>query len=187
MQYGFKNVTMDELARLGGISKKTLYEQFKDKDELVLEVVKLMLDQNECQTRQVLDTKKNAIEHLIEIITLLEKMIQGMNIVCFVDLQRYYPKAWAELEKHKRESVFNDIRSNLEQGIREGLFREDIDVNIISTFRMESAFLIFQTSLFKHHGDIVQANKELFKHYLYGIATLKGHKLITKYFNTSTK
>lgn len=178
---------MDDVARLAGISKKTLYEHFTDKEELVGEVVKFMLDQNECLTREVMQTSKNAIEQLIDIITLVEKMIQGINIVCFVDLQRYYPKAWAYLEKHKHECLLSDIRRNLEQGIREGLFREDIDVNIISTYRMESVFIIFLSGLFKQPIDLVQANKELFKHYLYGIATLKGHKLITKHFNASTK
>jgi hypothetical protein len=77
-----------------------------------------------------------------------------------------------------------DVTQNLLQGIEEGLFRKEIDVEIISIFRMESAMLIFKSNLFNNiKHDILKINNELFAHYMYGIATIKGHKLIDKYYN----
>lgn len=183
-QYGFKSVTMDDVARHAGVSKKTLYALFQDKDDLVLATVQCLIDSKQCRFDESMRAKINAIEQLIQIISIMEEMVQDMNIICFVDLQRYYPKAFAYLENHRQEHMLKDIVQNLKQGIEEGLYREDINIDIISSYRMETAMMIFHTSLYQQHKhDIVTVNHELFSHYMYGIATVKGHKLISKYLN----
>jgi AcrR family transcriptional regulator len=183
-QFGFKNVTMDDLARNIGISKKTIYENFKDKEELVFEVIKNMTNTNQRKIDEASKKSINAIEQLMKIIAIMAEMIQGMNVVCFMDLQRYYPKAYEYLEKHRHDCMKRDVTQNLLQGVEEGLFRKEIDVEIISIFRMESAMLIFKSNLFNNiKHDILKINNELFAHYMYGIATIKGHKLIDKYYN----
>lgn len=183
-QYGFKNVTMDDLARNIGISKKTIYENFKDKDELVLEVMKNILISNDCEMEESNKKAKNAIEQLFSILKIGEKMIQGMNLVSFMDLKKYYPEAYQYLEKHKQESMLKQIANNLQQGKNEGLFREEIDIEIMSKYRMETTMLMFQNNLFpQDRYNILEVNNEMFAHYMYGIATLKGHKMIDKYLN----
>jgi TetR/AcrR family transcriptional regulator, cholesterol catabolism regulator len=185
-QFGFKSVTVDDVARDAGISKKTLYELFVDKDELVYDCVKYMIDCHQCQFDEAMNAKHNAIEQLIRIISIMEEMIQGMNIVAFMDLKRYYPKAFDYMEQHRQETMLTDITNNLKQGIEEGLYRENIEVKIISRFRMETAMMIFHSAMYsgtKH--DMVKVNHELFAHYMYGIATVKGHKLIDKYLQTT--
>lgn len=184
LQFGFKNVTVDDIARSSGISKKTLYEVFEDKDQLVSESVRFMLNCKQCEFDEVMKGQLNAIEQLMKIITLMEQMIQGMNRVCFQDLQRYYPKAYQLLEAYKKEKMLKDITDNLHQGIAEGLYRDDIAIDVIATFRMESAMMIFHSTLYQNSKlDMVRVNKELFSHYMYGIATIKGHKLISKYLS----
>lgn len=183
-QFGFKNVTVDDIARSSGISKKTLYEQFEDKDELVYESVRYMLDCKQCEFDEVMKGRYNAIEQLIQIITVMEELIQGMNRVCFQDLQRYYPKAYQYMEAYRKQKMLKDITDNLKQGIEEGLYRDDIAVDVIATFRMESAMMIFHSVLYQNNKmDMLHVNKELFAHYMYGIATIKGHKLISKYLS----
>ena len=186
--YGFKNVTMDDLARNIGISKKTLYELFKDKDELVLESVKYMLQNNQEKTEQAFAHSKNAVEQIIQILQLMESMMRGVNMVCYMDLQKYYPSAFKYLSNHKQEFLYACISNNLKQGVSEGLFREDIDIEIISKFRLESALIVFQNNIFpQDQYDIVKVNAQIFANYMYGIASLKGHKLITQYINEINK
>jgi AcrR family transcriptional regulator len=183
-QYGFKSVTVDDIARTAGISKKTLYELFADKDELVIESVKYMIQCQQCLFDATVEKKYNAIEQLIQLISIMEEMIQGMNIVASMDLQRYYPKAFQYLENHRHQHMLRDIVTNLRQGIEEGLYRSNIDVEIISRFRMESAMMIFHSAMYTgSKQDLVKVNNEIFAHYMYGLATAKGHKLIEKYLN----
>ncbi len=185
---GFKSVTMDDIARKIGISKKTLYELFKDKDELVLECIKYMLNDNQVQTEQAFKNSTNAIDQVINILVIMEKMIRGMNPVCYLDLQRFYPSAAKYLNEHKESFMFQCISDNLKQGIQEGLYREDIDIDIISRFRMESALIVFQHDLFPQETyDIVKVNTQIFAHYMYGIASGKGHKMIESYLKKINK
>jgi AcrR family transcriptional regulator len=185
---GFKSVTMDDIVRKIGISKKTLYELFKDKDELVLECIKYMLNDNQVQTEKALKNSINAIDQAINILMIMEKMIRGMNPVCYLDLQRFYPSAAKYLNDHKDSFMFQCISDNLKQGIQEGFYREDIDIEIISRFRMESALIVFQHDLFPQETyDIVKVNTQIFAHYIYGIASSKGHKMIESYLKKINK
>jgi AcrR family transcriptional regulator len=187
-QYGFKSVTMDDIARNIGVSKKTLYEQFKDKDELVLETVKYMLAKNQEETESAFKSAKNAVEQIIALLFIMERMVRGMNLVCYVDLTRHYPAANKYLQEHKESFLFQCISENLRQGIHEGLYRADIDVEIISRFRMESALIVFQNNIFPQEKyDTVTVNNQIFANYMYGIASLSGHKLITKYLSGQQK
>lgn len=187
-QLGFKNVTVDDLARVMGISKKTLYEHFEDKDEIVLESVKHMLAENEEKTKKVFRESGNAIEQITQILMLMEKLTRGMNMVCYHDLQRYYPNTFKYVTQHKETFLLKCIKDNLIQGIEEGNYREDVDIEIVSRFRMESAMLTFQNNIFPHDKfDIVKVNSQLFAVYMYGISTVKGHKLITKHLEKLSK
>ena len=187
-QLGFKNVTMDDLARQIGISKKTLFELFENKDELVLETIKHMLETNRAETEAVLKSSKNAVEQLINVITIMEKMLRGLNLISYMDLQRYYPAAYQYLETFKREHMLTDIIENLKQGIAEGLYRSDVNVEVVSRFRLESAMIVFHNNVYPQDKfNIIEVNNELFVHYMYGIASIKGHKLINKYLNKETE
>jgi TetR/AcrR family transcriptional regulator, cholesterol catabolism regulator len=187
-QFGFKNVTMDEIARQVGISKKTLYELFTDKDNLVYEAVKWMIDDNQHKTDEIFSKSKNAIEQLVNIMDMMETMIKGMNPVCFMEMQRFFPKAYGYLNQHKESCVIHHLKQNLLQGIKEELFRPEINTDIIAQFRLETSFLIFQSVIFPPEKfEILNVNIQIFEHYMYGIATLKGHKLISKYITNHAK
>jgi len=185
---GFKNVTMDDVARSMGISKKTLYEHFTDKDELVLAAVQLMLNENQQLTDEAFKAAKNAVDEIIKILIIMEQMVRGLNLVCYHDLQRYYPEAYQYLQSHKESYLYECISKNLQEGIEQGLYRDDLDVDIISRFRMESAMLVFQNDLFPQEKfSAVKVSTQIFSHYMYGIATLKGYKLISAYLNKLNK
>ncbi len=179
---------MDDISRSAGVSKKTLYELFSDKDELVLESVKFMLNQNQCETDLAMNASKHAVEQIVHVLNLMEKMVRGLNMVCYMDLQRHYADAFRYLQEHKESYLYRCIADNLKRGIHEGLYREDIDVDIITRFRMESALLAFQYNVFPQEKyETVKVNFQIFTNYMYGIASLKGHKLITQYLQKYVK
>lgn len=182
LHYGFKNVTVDEIARSAGISKKTLYQEFSKKDDLVLASVQYYNQMHWDEMMQITDQSTNAIEELVVTFFHMAKMFKGMNPVCFVDLQRYYSKAYKYMEGFKNSQLHDCISENLSRGIQEGFFRENIDTEIIARYRMESVFMIMHLDLFpKKEFDLVEVSKQTFELYMFGISTLKGHKLITKY------
>jgi AcrR family transcriptional regulator len=184
-QRGFKNVTMDDISRQVGISKKTLYEIFKHKDDLVEAVVQFVINDNTCQLNNAAEPKNNAIEHNIQMMLYLDRFVGGMNPVCFIDLQRYYPVAFQLLTQHRTQFVEQSILQNLQQGIEEGLYRPDIDVAIIARYRTESIFLVIQQQWFVNLDfNASHINAQIFIHYLYGLCTLKGHDVLTELTKT---
>jgi AcrR family transcriptional regulator len=184
-QRGFKNVTMDDISRQVGISKKTLYEIFKHKDELVEAVIQFVIEDNTCQISNTATIGKNAIEHNLQMMLYLDRFVGGMNPVCFIDLQRYYPTAYQLLTQHRTQFVEQSILQNLRQGIEEGLYRPDLDVAIIARYRTESVFLIFQQQWFTNLDiDASRINSQIFIHYLYGLCTLKGHEVLSQLTQT---
>jgi AcrR family transcriptional regulator len=182
LHYGFKNVTVDEIARSAGISKKTLYQEFSKKDDLVLASAQFYNEKHWDEMIGIMDRANNAIEELVGIFSHMAIMFKGMNPVCFVDLQRYYTRAYKYMEEFKKTKLHDCIKDNLDRGIQEGLFREDIDTEIVARYRMESVFIILHLDIFpKKEFDLVEVSKQTFELYMFGISTLKGHKLITKY------
>ncbi len=182
LHYGFKNVTVDEIARQAGISKKTLYQEFSKKDDLVLASVKHYNLKNWNEMLALMGASNNAVEELVTVFFHMAKMFKGMNPVCFIDLQRYYSKAFKYMDQFKKTKLHDCIKENLDRGVAEGFFREDMDTEIIARYRMESVFLIMHAGVFpKKEFDLIEINKQIFELYMFGVATLKGHKLITKY------
>ena len=184
-QRGFKNVTMDDISRQVGISKKTLYELFKHKDDLVEAVVQYVIHNNTCQIENTATPSNNAIEHNIQMMLYLDRFVGGMNPVCFIDLQRYYPVAFQHLTQHRTQFVEQSILHNLKQGIEEGLYRPDIDVQIIARYRTESIFLVIQQQWFSNLDyDASKINYQIFIHYMYGLCTMKGHEVLSNLTQT---
>ena len=182
MRYGFRSVTMDEIAGQTGISKKTLYQFFEDKDALVEAVMRSELDYMQTQCTKQMKEAENAIEEIFLDMDAMEVVMDAMNPQIVFDLEKFYPKTFEKFKKHKNNFLLDVIKKNLERGIEEEVYRNDFDVDIIARFRLESAFLIFNPELFPHiKYSLNKVSTEIYYHYLHGIATPKGKKLIDKY------
>lgn len=188
MQFGIRRVSMDDLALALGISKKTLYLNYPDKENLVAEVIEAILAANTSNCKTSRSAAGNAIEEGFIASENLFGMLKRLNPVLLFDLQRYYPKAYKKFLVFKEEFLFDFFRTSIEWGIRDGLFRNDINVNLISRFRIESINISFQQNLVERLKlDLAAIQEEIFLLFLYGIATPKGLKLIDKYKTQMTK
>lgn len=186
MQFGLKSVSMDDIAAKMGVSKKTIYQHFQDKEQLVIEVVKAITSQNKTICDQDRQQSTNAIHEIFLAIEQMSKLFHHMNPSILFDLQKYYPEAFKVHTDYKYQYILQVIKENLIRGIEEGLYRPDLNVEILSRFRIESIMIPF-------HPDFQQLDKtnmatiaeELSIHFLYGIVSPKGLKQINKHIKSS--
>jgi AcrR family transcriptional regulator len=186
-QTGVKHVTMDDLANHLGISKKTIYQYFKDKDALVSSVVEFELANHALICNQSMQAADNAVHEIFLLMTVIQEMFNRMNPLALFEIEKYYPDAFEKIKNHKEEFIFSMIRTNLEKGIAEGLYRKDVDVNILSKYRLETSLIPFNIQVFHPNKfDMLKVNLQIIEHFVYGVATLEGHKLMDNY-KLSTK
>ena len=182
MQYGVRSVTMDEIAVQLGVSKKTLYQYYADKDELVDAVIIDVLSINQENCIKDRGMAKNAIHEVFLAIDMMQEMFQDMNPSVLFELEKYYPSAFEKFTQHKYSFLYKVLKENIERGITEELYRSDIDKEILIKARLEGMMMPFNQMVFpKNKFDLIKVEKELTTHFLYGLATIKGYKLITKY------
>ena len=182
MQYGIRSVSMDDIAAQLGMSKKTLYQYFNDKDKLVDVVVDAELDKGRCECAACLQYSKNAVEEIFFTMEHIANQFSQMNPVLLFDLEKFHPASFQKFLRHKHEFLLEIVRKNLERGIAEELFRPEINADIISRFRIASVMMAFNLSVFPAKKySLLEVTQEIIDHYLYGLATIKGHKLILKY------
>lgn len=182
MQFGLRSVSMDDIANSLGISKKTIYHYYADKDELVDAVIDAEFRKNEsiCEYDRV--NSKNAIDEIFMAMDKVVEMFSTMNPSLVFDMQKYYPKAFQKFLKHKNDYIYNIIRNNIIRGISEELYRPDMNVDIISRFRVESIMIPFNPEFhIKMKYNMAEIEEEFIIHFLFGMASPKGYKMIVKY------
>lgn len=175
MRYGIKSVTMDDLARELGHSKKTLYQFFDNKDDLVEQVMRSHVESTQLIIQRIIDEAENAIDAYIQINQHHYQFLREMNPSILYDIQKYYPTSWHQFNLHKNEFVKNAIRNNLQQGIGEGYFRSDMNVDVIALFYIYKMELFADAQLLHEHGlERMECLPEIVKYHLFGIITPKG-------------
>lgn len=132
MKYGVKSVTMDDLASRLAISKKTLYKHVDNKADLVMKVMNMTIGMDKQTIDSIRNTAPNAIQELIMLGDYHHQKFGKMNPAIMFDIQKYYPKSWTVLRKHHDEFVFNFMVDNIKKGIKQGLYREDLDAEMVS-------------------------------------------------------
>ncbi|WP_298740994.1 TetR/AcrR family transcriptional regulator [uncultured Chitinophaga sp.] len=181
-QYGTRSITMDDIATRMGISKKTLYAHFADKDDMVVHAISRFLEVIQEEERVLRSNAANAIEELFEVMRMMDERLRNMNPVIMLDLQKFHSRAYLVFQEYRNNSLRTVIRENLERGIAEGLYRKDLEVNILTQFRIASAMLCFQPEVFPIAGfEMGKVQRVLLEHFLYGVASAKGLKLIEGY------
>ncbi|MDP4265451.1 MAG: TetR/AcrR family transcriptional regulator [Bacteroidota bacterium] len=182
MQYGVRSISMDDIANHLGMSKKTLYQYYADKDELVDAVVDghISMIQTDCMS-----CRKDARDAIHEIFIMMDRIMDefnNMNPMLLYDLEKFHFRAYQRFREHKDKFLAQIIRQNIEWGIKDELYRPEINIDVISKFRLESMMIPFNVSVFPPGKYNLAATSEMIiEHFVYGLATVKGHKLIQKY------
>lgn len=185
MRYGIKSLTMDEIARQLGISKKTIYQHVSDKKDLVLKCVQLAITYEECILCDVQEQKGNAIDILLEINKRVSEKIQNVQPSVMYDIERYYPDAYKIMQKHKQDFIFNMVKQNMELGINEGLYRKNLIPEIIA-----SSYIAMTNQLFNPDPlnppahDFKTLHREIARYHIRGIASEAGRKYLKEKLNT---
>ncbi len=172
---------MDDIARHLGISKKTIYLHFKDKDELVYTLIKNKMELQHCVMDEGSIKAENAIDEFFIAVTSMHETLSNMNQMLFYDLQKYHHNAWLLFKSFKEKKLYKTVASNIERGIKEGHYRKDLNIEILAKMRVDQVeSMLFQTS---NGGkfSILQMMTELTEHFMYGLCTITGHQLINKY------
>jgi AcrR family transcriptional regulator len=180
-QFGIRSVTMDDAVREIGISKKTLYQHFTDKSSLVNAVL-------ECETKERLEEyhdavnhSSNAIEQMLKFYDLQLKMIKEHNFSMIYDLKKYYPEIHAQFIERKRKGIFEGTLANLKRGKEEGLYRQELNNEIIARLNLMRIEGIIQSGIFSHEDIMAKGFfREMFTYHMYAIVNDKGRKILEK-------
>jgi len=186
MRYGIKSVTMDDLAKELAISKKTIYQFFKDKNEVVCLTTRAHLEKEQRDISDIHSQAENAIQEIYLISKIFRQRVLGLNPSLLFDLERYHPEAWAIFQEY-REVFMSQLRETLQRGQEEGYFRAEIDVDVMAVLRLHEIQVSFDPRIFSpNHFDYKQVQMALTDHFVNGITTQKGKQLLDSYHNNST-
>ena len=181
-RYGIRSITMDEIANQLGISKKTIYHSFADKDELVDEVITDLLQYNKERCNRDRFKAISAIQEVFLAMEMMDEMFENMNPVILYDLERNHPQTFKKFQHHKHSFLYMVIKENIERGKKEELYRSDINTDIAAKIRLETMMLPFNPEIFpKNKFNLVELEQQMIEYFLFGIASPKGYKLILKY------
>jgi AcrR family transcriptional regulator len=186
-RYGIRSVSMDDIATQLGMSKKTLYQSYADKDELVSAVFSTLLEGNKMNCCRAEQQSENALHEVFLGFDRVQEMFSNMNPSVLFDMEKYHPASFRIFQEYQNGFLYKMITANLERGIKEGLYREGLDIDILTRFRIHSVMVPFDPDVFPNNrSQLVHIEQVLLEHFLYGITTPKGQKLIQNYLSQRT-
>ncbi len=173
---------MDDIARELSISKKTIYHFFKDKNEMVYLISERFLQVQKNKFDRIKEESKDPIELLYGGTLHAREIFEKINPYILFDIRKYYKDAWRLYLDFEKHVMFGSLVVTLQEGIEKGLFRADIDVQILATLRMEEIKLAFDKDVFPSESfNFKEVQYQILDHFFYGIMTEKGYALLNKY------
>ncbi|OJJ17573.1 hypothetical protein BKI52_27310 [marine bacterium AO1-C] len=182
-RYGTRSVTMDEIAKEIAVSKKTIYQYFKDKNEIVCRVMECKHDKQMKEMRELESNADNAIEALLKVSDFMAETFAKVNPSLLLDTKKYHPEAW-ELHQTRRDQIIESIKGNLRWGIQDGLYRDELPLEYLAVLRIEQVELAFDAQKFSSDQyELVKVQLAFLDHFIRGLVTLKGFQLLETYKN----
>lgn len=181
-RHGIKSITMDEIASHLGMSKKTIYQYYSDKDAIVVALTDTELSSQMQEMEELRKTSVNAIDEIFKTMNCLSRTFVKINANVFYDMQKFHPASWQRFREFKEKKMMGFVDENLKNGMKQELYRKDLNSKIMAKFRMEEVEMAFNPIIFPPDKyNIKEVQMILLDHFIHGITTLKGHKLINKY------
>jgi AcrR family transcriptional regulator len=182
MRHGIKSVTMDDIAKHLAMSKKTIYQYFKDKDEVVHTLMERQFAVDCAEFESIAKEASNVVEEVFGHMRKMHRMFSNINPNMLYDLRKFHPRSWEIVTRFRTEVALGMVEQALEKGKKDGLVRADVNTKIISQLRVEQIEMGFNPTVFPPAKyAMLDVQIALVEHFLYGICTLKGHKLINKF------
>lgn len=178
---GFKSVTMDDIASEIGISKKTIYVHFPNKNKLVESVTMHMFDTISCGIEGICAIKKNPIEEIYDIKSLLRDHLKGEKTAPQHQLQKYYPGIFETLKEKQYKIMSECVKDNLTRGIDLGLYRFNLNIDFITRIYFNNMIGLKDPKLFPlKHFSMNELMDNFLEYHIRGISTEKGIKELKK-------
>jgi AcrR family transcriptional regulator len=187
-KYGLKSITMDDIAIEAGISKKTLYTFFSNKTDIVNHIVTTFLNNHVAEVDAIKMEAENAIEEYYSISKLALNTFREIRPTLMYDLAKFYPASMKKIEQFQTEFVAQKVQENLERGIKEGFYRNCMNVELISKIYAQSINSIISGNLFQDSAySFEQIYREFFIYHVSGVCNEKGKEYINRIFSSESK
>jgi TetR/AcrR family transcriptional regulator, cholesterol catabolism regulator len=181
LQFGIKSITMDEIARSLGMSKRTLYECFSDKDELVRHCLEMIQEENLLVRKRIVEGSQTMIEAILAFLNHGISMMKGMNPSFMQDLRKYHFKVWYTIYSSHKEQELDFSRGVIREGIKQGVFRPELNVDIVVKLLHEQFLILNNEEVFPPaQYNIPEVMECMLVIFMRGIASAKGMEIISK-------
>lgn len=179
LNFGFKSVTMDDIASKMGISKKTIYSHFPTKLDLVRATAFYVFEKINTGICSICASNENPIQEIFSIKSLVMKQLKGEKASPQFQLEKYYPRIFKSLRDKQFGSIHDCISGNLQRGIDEGYYRPEIDKTVITMFYVNGLMSIQDGKNFKVDiNDIPKLKEAFLEYHIRAIASEKGIKTL---------
>ncbi|MBT8316732.1 MAG: TetR/AcrR family transcriptional regulator [Lutibacter sp.] len=179
LKLGFKSVTMDDIANELAISKKTIYKYFKNKEDLVDITTSYLHEEMHKSVLCICDKGYNAIEENFEIKKMFKDLLKNSDDSPMFQLKKYYPKTYSKVMT-KEFTMFKDcILNNIEKGIKEGLYRKDIDKELTTKFYFSLATSVHDANFYTYNKNTLnKLETSVLEYHTRAMATSKGLQIL---------
>lgn len=182
LKYGIKSITMDDVSKELGISKKTLYQIVVDKEDLVNKATKYYTEKDRHTILNIVNSYSNAVEQLVQICNYSCNVLREMNPSVIYDLKKYHPDSWNVYLTYKNSFIYEVIFHNIKNGIEKGFYRADLNIDIICRFYVGQIETIINPDIFPtHQYKFENTCKEFLIYHIHGISTAEGIEQLTNY------
>lgn len=181
LKYGIRSVSMDDICREMGISKKTLYAHFENKSDLLEHIIRFSHQREHSQFMECKESNLNAIDKLLKVSQMVSENIKQYNPSILFELEKYYPALYQMFKAEKKEHIYQNVVSNIRQGKQEGLYREELDEEVVALLYIQK-LIGLQSEEFRL---MKEYNPEkmfeiMFENHIRGIANQKGIEYLEK-------
>jgi AcrR family transcriptional regulator len=178
-KYGIRSVTMTDIAKELGMSKKTLYVHIVNKQDLVSKVMKRHIVKEKETCLLIGREAKNALDELLKLSLYKQQEVDEMNPSILFDLHKYHRSVWEMLDDFNHKEVLGIVENNLNKGVKEGLYRANLAVSLISRLQISWMPILSNEDLFPANDfPTPQLHREFMRYHIHGIVSDKGRKLL---------
>jgi AcrR family transcriptional regulator len=182
MKHGLKSLTMDDIARELGMSKKTIYQVVDNKSDLIKLALQDYLDEERENLLLIQRRSDNSVDELIQMMEYFLTAVRDFNATSLNEMQKYYPESWDIYNDYRYNFILGRMRENLQNGISQGYYREGLNADIISRLYVAGVEMLVHQELFPvTKFSFVDIFREYLSYHLQGIVSAKGLKYMEEH------